>query len=201
VLDARKSNRVSELCWADHGQKKKNKEQSMRASQGYRLPAKASKKKPRPAGVAFMAILGVLGSFLAIIFTLVRIWNATRLSVQPSATIGALAVGLLAAIVLLWINWGFWEQVRWAWWANVLVSLVSVVVFIVALRNVPELVKAVAQLWRGLDERQLTTGVIGALLAGLIYNLIGLVYMFSAHAAFEVGVKDERPVWERIARN
>jgi hypothetical protein len=180
---------------------RKTEEQSMRASQGYRLPAKERKKKPRPAGVAFMAILGVLGSFPTIIFSLVRIWNATRVSAQSSLTIGVLALGLLAAIVLLWINWGFWEQVRWAWWANIIVSLLAVAIFIGALRYVPELVNVVSQLWRGLDERRLTTGVMGALLGGLIYNLIGLVYMFSVHAAFEVGVKDERPIWERIPRN
>jgi len=51
-----------------------------------------------------------------------------------------------------------------------------------------------------MTEGQVSAAVMGGLLALLVYQLIAVIYMLSAHAAFGVGVKDERPAWERLRR-
>src|SRR5215204_3757823 len=30
------------------------------------------------------------------------------------------------AVIGLWINWGFWDLIRWAWWANLLLTLIAI---------------------------------------------------------------------------
>ena len=51
-----------------------------------------------------------------------------------------------------------------------------------------------------MTEGQVFTAVMAGLLALLVYQLIVVIYLFSARASFGVGVKDDRPVWERAGR-
>jgi hypothetical protein len=171
----------------------------MRSSPGYRLLAKAEKQR-RPAGVAILATLGVLGSLLTILNALIQLISLMQAGVEPSRQLAVLGIELVIGLILLWINWGFWELIRWAWWANVVVALLSVAALIAAVRFIPELIAILTPLWRG-DERQLASGLLVFLLVGIAYHLIALVYMFGVHAAFKVGVKDDRPLWERVHRN
>jgi hypothetical protein len=170
----------------------------MRSSYGPRL---ARKTEQRPAGVGILATVGVLASLVTIMFTLVRLITQMRISVEPSRQVVLLLVALVVALVVLWINWGLWELIRWAWWANMVTSLLMVAATLAAVRYLPNLADALGRLWKGLGAQQLASSLLIALIVSLAYNLIAIVYMLGVHATFKVGVKDERPLWERVHRN
>ena len=167
--------------------------------QGYRLTRQVVKQQ-RPFGVALLATIGVLGSLAALLISLVQLLSLLGASGGPSLRLAAIAGGLALALVGLWINWGVWELIRWAWWANLLLTLLSTGALIAALRWVQPLGAALAKLRPTMIEGQVVTAVMIGLLALLIYHLIVVIYMLGARAAFGVGVKDERPVWERARR-
>jgi hypothetical protein len=91
--------------------------------------------------------------------------------------------------------------IRWAWWANLLLTLISVGGLIAALRFVRPLGAALAKLRPDLAPAQIANTVLMVIIALLVYQLIVAIYMLSARAAFGVGVKDERPLWERVHRH
>jgi len=169
----------------------------MPSVQGYRLNQQVVKQQ-RPLGVAVLATIGVLGSLVALAIALVQL--LPLLNVRPNLQLAEVAGVLLLALVALWINWGFWELIRWAWWANLLLTLGSISGLITALRWAQPLVAALAKLRPTMAEGHVSTALIGGLLALLVYHLIVVMYMLTARAAFGVGVKDERPLWERVGR-
>jgi hypothetical protein len=169
----------------------------MPSIQGYRLNQKVVKQE-RPLGVAVLATIGVLGSLVALMISLVQL--VALLNVRPGLELATVAGVLVLALVALWINWGFWELIRWAWWANLLLALLSISGLIAVLRWVQPLVAVLAKLRPTMTEGQVATAVMAALLALLVYQLIVVMYMFSARAIFGVGVKDERPLWQRVGR-
>jgi hypothetical protein len=171
----------------------------MPSVQGYRLNQQVVKQQ-RPLGVAVLATLGVLGSLVALVLSLVRLLTLLNTSARPGLQLAAVAAVLVLALVSLWINWGFWELIRWAWWANLLLALVAVGAIITALRWTQPLGTALANLRPTMTESQVSTAVMGGLLALLVYQLIVLMYMLSVRTVFGVGVKDERPAWERVGR-
>jgi hypothetical protein len=173
---------------------------SVRSYHGYKLLAN-SQKQHRPSGVALFAFLGVLGSLAVILLSLVQLLLFLRVSAQPSIQLAVLAGVLALALICLWINWGLWELIRWAWWANLLLTLISGGGLIAALRLVLPLGAALAKLRPDLAPAQIANTVLVAIIALLIYQLIVAIYMLSARAAFGVGVKDERPLWERVHRH
>ena len=172
----------------------------MPSTYGPRLQARPQ-RQPRPAGVTILATLGVLGSLVTIMFTLIWLITLLRVSAEPSRQLAALVIALVAGLVVLWTNWGFWELIRWAWWMNMIVSLVSTAALVVGLRYVPLLADVVGRIWRGVDAQRLSAAVLVALIVGIVYHLVAIVYMLGIHSAFKVGVKDERPLWERAQRN
>jgi hypothetical protein len=151
-------------------------------------------------GVAILSALGVFGSLLTILYSLVKLIGMAGGGVEPSRQLAALGIALVVALVMLWINWGFWELIRWAWWANLATTLLAVAALIAATRYVPELADLVGRFWKGADPRQATTSVLAAIAVGIAYMLIAVMYMISVHALYKVGVKDERPLWERVQR-
>ena len=169
----------------------------MPSVQGYRLNQQVVKQQ-RPLGVAVLATIGVLGSLVALMLSLVRL--LTLLNARPSMPLAAVAGVLILALVSLWINWGFWELIRWAWWANLLLALVSTGAMIAALRWTQPLAAALAKVRPTMTEGQASAVVMAGLLTLLVYQLIVIVYVLSVHAIFGVGVKDERPAWERVGR-
>ena len=169
----------------------------MPSVQGYRLRQEVVKQQ-RPLGVAVLATIGMLSSLVALVISLVQLLGL--LNVRPGLQLAAAAGVLVLALASLWINWGFWELIRWAWWANLLLALISIGAMITALRWVQPLAAALAKLRPTMTEGQISVAVMGGLLALLVYQLIVVMYMLSAHAAFGVGVKDERPAWERVGR-
>jgi len=172
----------------------------MSMSRGYRLPVQMVKQQ-RPFGVAIFAGLGILGSLLLSVAALLGLWSLMRISVAPSPQLAVLALILVVAIVVLWMNWGFWEMLKWAWWANLLLTLLSVVGAAFALRYAPGVGEAISRLRPEFTVGAVSTVVRGALLGNLALDLIVLVYLFSARAVFGVGVKDERPLWEKVHRH
>jgi hypothetical protein len=172
----------------------------MSMSRGYRLPVKVVQQQ-RPFGVAVVAGLGIIASLLLCVAALIGIWSLTRISVTPSPQLAGLGLVLLAAIVALWINWGFWELLKWAWWANLLLTLLSGAAAMLALRYVPGVGEAISRLRPELAANVVSTVVQGALLGNLGLDLFVLVYLANVRAAFGVGVKDERPLWEKAHRH
>ncbi|HJZ46995.1 MAG TPA: hypothetical protein VKE41_07500 [Roseiflexaceae bacterium] len=167
--------------------------------QGYKLTPQVVKQR-RPFGVAVLATIGVLGSLAGLVISLVRLLGLLRASAGPSLQLAAIASLLVLALVVLWINWGVWELIGWAWWANILLTLVSIGALIVALRWAQPISAALAKLLPMMIERQVQTLALVGLLALLVYHLIAVVLLLGSHAAFGVGVKDERPLWERMQR-
>ena len=169
----------------------------MPSVQGYRLNRQVVKQE-RPPGVAVLATIGMLGSLGALVISLVQL--LALLNARPNLQLAMVAGVLVLALISLWINWGFWELIRWAWWANLLLALIMIGGMITALRWVQPLGAALAKLRPTMTEGQVSTAVMAGLLALLVYQLIVVMYMFSARAVFGVGVKDERPLWERVGR-
>src|SRR3954452_5403402 len=169
----------------------------MPSIQGYRLNQQVV-KQVRPPGVAGLTTIGGLGSLAPLVISLVQLLSL--LSVRPNLQLAAVAGVLVLALISLWINWGFWELIRWAWWANLLLALVASGGIIVALRWAQPLGAAVAKLWPTMTEGRVFTAVMAGLLALLVYQLVVIIYLFSVRAVFGVGVKDERPLWERVQR-
>jgi hypothetical protein len=167
--------------------------------QGYRLAPRALKQQ-RPFGVALLATIGMLTSLVALLVSLVQMLQLLSASTRPSMQLAISAGALVLALVGLWINWGFWDMIRWAWWANLLLTLLSSGALVAALRWSQPLGAALAKMLYTMTERQVITIVMIGLLALLVYHLIALVFLLTAHAAFGVGVKDERPIWERVRR-
>src|SRR5262245_20310652 len=165
----------------------------------YRLPPKVLKQE-RPRGVAVLSVLGILSSLLysAGALSFLLMWERLHLSIaRPTAgLIAALAVGL----VTLWINWGLWEMVRWAWWMSLVLYILGAVSIAFALRYAPALVASIAKAWPELAERQLLTSTFTGLAVNLIYSLVAALYLFSVRQTFGIGLKDERPLWERVQR-
>jgi hypothetical protein len=167
--------------------------------QGYK-PAPQIVKQRRPFGVGLLATIGMLTSLAALLVSLVQMLQLLGASARPSMQLAITAGVLVLALIGLWINWGFWDMIRWAWWANLLLTLISSGALVAALRWTQPLGAALAKLLYTMTERQVLGIVMIGLLALLVYHLIALVYMLAAHAAFGVGVKDERPIWERARR-
>jgi hypothetical protein len=167
--------------------------------QGYKLTP-AIVKQQRPLGVAVLAAIGMLGSLAALLLSLVRLLSLLRASAGPSLPLAATAGVLVLALLVLWINWGVWELIHWAWWANLMLSLISAGALFAALRYAQPLGGAAAELLPAITERQVASGVLVGLLALLIYHLVVIMYMIAVRATFGVGVKDERPLWERMQR-
>jgi hypothetical protein len=172
----------------------------MSISRGYRLPVKVVRQQ-RPFGVAVVAGLGIIGSMLLSVAAIIGLWGLMRISVMPSLQLAGLGLALLVAIVVLWVNWGFWELLRWAWWANLLLTLLSGTAAMLALRYVPGAGEAINRLRPDLSAQVVSSIVQGALLGNLSLDLIVLVYLVSVRTVFGVGVKDERPLWEKVHRH
>ncbi|MBK9714703.1 MAG: hypothetical protein IPO81_25870 [Kouleothrix sp.] len=155
----------------------------------------------RPAGVAILATLGILASLLALTVALVGLIATARSGVAPSRPLAVYGAALLVSLVVLWINWGFWELIRWAWWFNLLLSLLTITgLAAAATLYVPVVTGVLGRLRPGLAAQQLFTGVLVGLIVAITYHLIAVIYMLSVHTLFRIGVKDERPLWERAQR-
>ena len=171
----------------------------MPSVQGYRLN-KQIVKQQRPFGVAVLAMTGMLGSLAVLVVSFIRLLPLLSASTRPGLQLATVVGVLVVTLISLWINWGFWELIRWSWWANMLLSLVSIGVLIAGLRWVQPLAAALAKLRPTMAEGQIFTTLMAGLLALLVYQLIAILYMLSVRAIFGVGVKDERPIWERANR-
>lgn len=172
----------------------------MSVSRGYRLPAAVVKQR-RPFGVAVFGILGMLGSVLVIGALVFGLWSLMRISVEPSPQVIGLIVLLLLAFVILRINWGFWELLRWAWWANLLLTALSIAGAVFGMRYIPALAQAIHSVRLTLAAATIETFLHSALLGLIVLDVIVALYLFAAHAAFGVGVKDERPLWEKARKH
>ena len=172
----------------------------MPAYQGYKLRPKVEKQR-RPIGVAILAVVGVLGSLATILSSLVQLVNLMRVNTQPSIQVAVLGAMLALSLISLWINWGFWEMIRWAWWANLLITLISAGALLATLRFVQPIAAAVVKLRPNLAPGQITNGLLAAIMVLLVCHLIIAIYMLSVRTVFGVGVKDERPLWERMQRH
>lgn len=172
----------------------------MSVSRGYRLPTAAVKQR-RPIGVAVFALIGMLGSLLLIGGLIFGLWSLMRISVEPSLQVIGLIVLLMLACVILRINWGFWDMLRWAWWANIVLSGLSIAGAAFGMRYIPALAETINHMRPALATAAITNVLRSALLGLIVLDVIALLYTFAAHAAFGVGVKDERPLWEKARRH
>ncbi|HEX9442225.1 MAG TPA: hypothetical protein VF909_21235 [Roseiflexaceae bacterium] len=172
----------------------------MRSYQGYRLRARAEKQR-RPLGVAILATLGVLASLLVVTLALSSLWSLTRLGVRPSVQLAVLGAALLLGLAVLWINWAFWELIRWAWWANALLSLLGIAAFAALLGYAPALVDLLGRIRPDIAARQIANGLLVGIIVGITYHLVALAYMIGVRKTFGVGVPDERPLWEKVRRH
>jgi hypothetical protein len=169
----------------------------MPSIQGYRLN-KPVVKQQRPFGLVVLATIGMLGSLLALLIALVQLLGL--LNARPNLQLAIVAGVLVLALICLWINWGFWDIIRWAWWANLLLTLITIGGLVAAMRWTQPIGAALAKLRPTMTEGQLSAIVMAGLLTLIIYQVIVILYIFSVRAIFGVGVKDERPIWERLNR-
>lgn len=155
----------------------------------------------RPFGVALFAFFGVLGSLLGLLLAVAGLWALMRVSVEPSRQFAIYSLAAVGALLALWINWGFWELLKWAWWANLLLTLAGAALCGLALRSAAALGEALGRVLPQLGQRANPSAValIGIVVL-LAYHLIVAAYIASTHALFGVGTPDERPIWEKVQR-
>jgi len=169
----------------------------MPSVQGYRLNQPAVKQQ-RPFGLAVLATIGMLGSLVALLIALVQLLGL--LSARPNLQLAIVAGTLVLALISLWINWGLWDMIRWAWGANLLLTLIAIGGLVTALRWTQPIGAALAKWLPTMTEGQVAAAVMAGLLVLIVYQVIAMLYMFSVRTTFGVGVKDERPIWERANR-
>jgi len=172
----------------------------MSLSRGYRLPVKVERPR-RPSGVAALGMLGVGGSLIISVGALLGIWSLMRISLAPSPALAVFALVLVAALVVLWINWGLLDLLRWAWWANLLLALIGTAGAGFGMRYAPLAGKLVHELQASAVAATIEAATRGALIGMVAINLVTLLYLLSVHTSFGVGVKDERPLWEKAHRH
>lgn len=172
----------------------------MSSYRSYGLPLRVA-RVPRPAGVALFAAFGVLGSLATLLIALAGLWSVLQNGIVPSRQLGVCAIATGVSLAALWINWGLWELLGWAWWANMLLTLLSAAALGVALRYVPLAGGVLGTLLPSTSTLNPNTVALALIVGMLAYHLIVLAYLASARTVFKVGVKDERPIWERIHRN
>src|SRR6266480_8149719 len=86
--------------------------------------------RKRPGGVTLVAVLvciqGIFRILVAILFLLGALlggWALTTASVAVGVIAGVLAV--ILGLLTLFFAWGLWTLKRWAYWATVIVEIIS----------------------------------------------------------------------------
>jgi hypothetical protein len=165
-------------------------------SHGYRHPIRTT-RPTRPRGLAVLTTIGILGGVAQLVAVLLIAWLRTRRGIPLGDQLAPLGLGLGLAWVIVWINWGLWDLVRWAWWAGIIFGSAAVIGCGLLFRSVPALA---ALLSRGLPEevaQRLELGLTGELIFLLTFHVVAVIYLLTAHKVFGIGVKQKRPLWER----
>ena len=149
---------------------------------------------------SLMVVILVIGLLRWMDYARVLRGEVLRLAATDFVQLAIVAGVLVLALIGLWINWGFWDLIRWAWGANLLLSLIAIGGLIAALRWTQPIGAMLAKLRPTMSEGQISAAVMAGLLALIVYQVIVILYIFSVRAMFGVGVKDERPIWERRNR-
>jgi hypothetical protein len=166
-------------------------------SYAYRSSVKLNQKPQRPLGVALIGSIGVLAGLVWAVLMVYLIWGRAGQG-NPMAGRGiVLAGGLLAALIVIWLYWGLLDMLRWAWWMNVALAPLAVVALGVLFGSVPELAPMFSPSRLSAAIRQTTFVLYAAMGFGLVFNLIVGVYLLTVRKAFGIGLKDQRPLWER----
>ena len=166
-------------------------------SHAYRYSVKKAAPPPRPRGLAVLATLGILGGLVQIALVLLVAWLRVRRGIPMGDQLAALAIGLGLAWLTVWINWGLWDRMRWAWWVGLIWGTIVAVMLGFMLRLAPTLAAALA---RGLPEataRHLEIGLTVDMIALLAFHVVSVIYLLAAHKAFGIGTQEKRPLWER----
>ena len=169
-------------------------------SRGYRLHIKAAEQQ-RPFGVALLATLGVLGCMLSLGALLFSLWNMTRFGIQLNQGLAVIALQLVLTLIILRINWAFWEMLKWAWWANFWLTLLSLAGSALMFGYTPLFGELASRLLPELANQPVVATLRVMLIGSLTINLLVLLYLFSVRKIFGVGVKDERPLWQKVQRH
>jgi hypothetical protein len=166
-------------------------------SYAYRPSIKMAQKPHRPLGVAVIGGIGILAGIAWAVVAMLMIWTRMGQGIPLIGQGFGLFVSLLAALLVIWLYWGLLDMLRWAWWLNVALAVVAVLSFGALFGSAPELAALLAP--RRPDDvvQQITLALSASIAAGLIFNLIAVFYLVSVRKAFGIGVKDQRPLWER----
>lgn len=163
----------------------------------YRHPVRKAALPKRPGGLAVLATVGVLGGLAQLLLILLVVWLRVRRGIPLGEQLAVLGVALVLSWITVWINWGLWDRVRWAWWVSLIWGTIAVVALGFLLRSAPALAALLA---RGLPEavgRQIEIGLTVDMVAFLVFHIVAIVYLLIAHKVFGIGTREKRPAWER----
>jgi hypothetical protein len=166
-------------------------------SYAYRSSAKISQKPQRPFGVALIGSIGILVGLAWVALMVFLIWVRRGQGIPVLGQGAGAAGGLLVALVVIWIYWGLLDMLRWAWWMNVALAALALVALVALFGYVPELAPTLAPGRSEAAIRQTTLALYAGMGVGLGFNLVALIYLVTVRKAFGVGMKDQRPLWER----
>lgn len=172
----------------------------MRSYRPYRH-ANSPVKQHRPAGVAVFAFIGVLVSGAALALALLGLWSVMSDTAVLSRQFILFGVAALLALAVLRVNWAFWELVKWAWPANLLITALNAGLLALALGRSDTAGQLLARTVPALAQRDPARLAFIAMIIMLAYHVLVALYMFTVTADFKIGVKDERPIWEKVHRN
>jgi len=97
----------------------------------------------RPTGVTILAVLGILGGILLLIFA--AIVGAIVNSIFPGMGAGLAILFVIFALIQFGIAYGFWVGATWAWWLGMIGGVLDIISIVGG--NVPGLIIGIIMLY------------------------------------------------------
>jgi hypothetical protein len=166
-------------------------------SYAYRYSVKAAVQPKRPHGVAVLAVLGILVGIAEIVLVLSLAWFRLRQGLPPASQLAALGIGLGLGWLIIRINWGLLDLMRWAWWMSMILGTAAAMAFALMLRPTPALASFLPHSLPDAIAQRLAAGPTVVVAIILICNVAAMIYLLSARKAFGIGTQDRRPPWEQ----
>jgi hypothetical protein len=107
------------------------------------------------------------------------------------------AVGLLIGVGSISLYMNHWNMARWAWGIHIVVHGGSAVSAYYVFSHIPQMRVQVTRFLPDPFAQLLNNELQRSAQVIFVVSVLIAVYMVLKHHAFQIGVRDERPEWER----
>ena len=152
-------------------------------------------KTVRPAGVAFVAVTGMVAIMVILAMEIGLVWLRSQRGLSFAAQGVDLAIGGMGALLLIWFFWGLWDMLPSAWQLHFWFGLPLVAGFGYVAWMAPELAPKIAHHVKAAELEIATVVLRIAAIAMAALELATFVVMVGTKDAFEIG--KPKPLWDR----